>query len=253
MTIVGDIKGNDQNRDQFISIRGLSKRYQEGDGWRIVLEEASASFSRSEFIAITGKSGSGKSTLLNLISGIDLADQGEIWVAGENLIRLDEHKRTLFRRRHIGFIFQSFNLLPTLTVLENVRLPLELKGGSSSENDRIVSQRLMEVGLLDRKAAFPDRLSGGEQQRVAIARALAHDPLLVLADEPTGNLDDETGQQILELLDRLTRQSGKNLILVTHSAEAASYADRIFHLHDGKLIDNGAGERLAWKRMTSHP
>jgi putative ABC transport system ATP-binding protein len=202
-----------------------------------VLQEVEAEFARGEFVAIVGKSGSGKSTLLNLISGVDLADGGDISVNGQRLTALNEHQRTLFRRHNIGFVFQFFNLIPTLTVWENVILPLELAGLDNGEARRQAERLLEAVGLLDRRDTFPDRLSGGEQQRVAIARALVHDPLLVLADEPTGNLDEDTGRQVMVLLDRLTRQNGKNLILVTHSNEAAAYADRILTLRDGKLVN----------------
>jgi putative ABC transport system ATP-binding protein len=221
----------------FIRLVGLSKGFQEGGQVRSVLQDADAAFARGESVAILGKSGSGKSTLLNLISGIDRADHGEIWVNGESLTALDEHQRTLFRRRNIGFVFQFFNLIPTLTVWENVILPLELAGVANGEIRRRAEPLLEAVGLLDRRNTFPDRLSGGEQQRVAIARALVHDPLLVLADEPTGNLDEDTGRQVMALLDRLTRQAGRNLILVTHSGEAAAYADRIMTLRDGRLLN----------------
>lgn len=220
----------------FLRFENLSKSYQEGDRTRVVLQNAHAEFGHGEFVAILGRSGSGKSTLLNLISGIDRIDAGRIWLDDQDLTALDDRQRTLFRRRNIGFIFQFFNLIPTLTVLENVTLPLELNGVKQREARGRAEPLLDAVGLLDRTATFPDRLSGGEQQRVAIARALVHDPLLVLADEPTGNLDEETGQQILALLDRLTRQAGKNLIMVTHSVEAASYADRILQLKDGNLV-----------------
>jgi putative ABC transport system ATP-binding protein len=220
----------------FIRLHGLSKSFQEGAQTRDVLREADAEFARGEFVAILGKSGTGKSTLLNLISGIDLVDGGDIWVNGRRLTALNERQRTLFRRQNIGFVFQFFNLIPTLTVGENVVLPLELAGLGNGEARRRTKALLEAVGLLDRHDTFPDRLSGGEQQRVAIARALVHDPLLVLADEPTGNLDQETGRQVMALLDRLTRQKGKNLILVTHSHEAAAYADRILTLRDGKLV-----------------
>jgi putative ABC transport system ATP-binding protein len=221
----------------FVRLEGLSKSFLEGGQDRTVLRGADAGFAQGEFVAILGKSGSGKSTLLNLISGIDLVDAGDVWVSGQRLTGLNERQRTLFRRQNIGFVFQFFNLIPTLTVWENVVLPLELAGVSNGQASQRVAELLEAVGLLDRRDTFPDRLSGGEQQRVAIARALAHDPQLVLADEPTGNLDEETGRQVMALLDRLTRQSGKNLILVTHSNEAAAYADRILTLRDGKLVD----------------
>ncbi len=226
----------------FIRLGGLAKSYQEGGHRRVVLQDADATFAKGEFVAILGKSGSGKSTLLNLISGIDRVDGGEVWVNGQNLTALSEHQRTLFRRRNIGFVFQFFNLIATLTVWENVVLPLELTGVANGQIRGRAEQLLEAVGLLDRRDTFPDRLSGGEQQRVAIARALVHDPLLVLADEPTGNLDEETGRQVMALLDRLTRQAGKNLVLVTHSAEAAAYADRVLYLRDGKLVDGGSDE-----------
>lgn len=216
-------------------LEGVTKRFQEGDRVRHVLDGASATFALGEFAAIIGRSGSGKSTLLNLISGIDRPDGGAIWLNGQNLVALDERQRTLFRRRHIGFVFQFFNLIPTLTVWENIMLPLELDGGVGRDGQQRGEELLDAVGLLDRRETFPDRLSGGEQQRVAIARALVHDPALVLADEPTGNLDETTGESVLALLDRLTRQAGKNMIMVTHSAEAASYADRVLCLQNGKL------------------
>jgi putative ABC transport system ATP-binding protein len=221
--------------NDFLRLENITKSYQEGGRSRLILKDACAHFGPGEFVAILGRSGSGKSTLLNLISGIDRVDQGVIWLNGQNLTALDERQRTLFRRHNIGFIFQFFNLIATLTVLENVILPLEL-GGVAPQAARQRAEPLLDaVGLMDRSGTFPDRLSGGEQQRVAIARALVHDPLLVLADEPTGNLDEQTGKQVLALLDRLTRQAGKNMILVTHSREAASYADRILYLKEGKL------------------
>lgn len=227
----------DRSDTAFLRFDNLSKSYQEGERTRVVLQNAHAEFARGEFVAILGRSGSGKSTLLNLISGIDRIDAGHIWLDGQDLTALDDHQRTLFRRRNIGFIFQFFNLIPTLTVLENVTLPLELNGVAQRAARGRAEPLLDAVGLLDRVAAFPDRLSGGEQQRIAIARALVHDPLLVLADEPTGNLDEETGQQVLALLDRLTRQAGKNLIMVTHSVEAAGYADRVLVLREGQLVE----------------
>lgn len=220
----------------FIHFENLSKSYQEGGQTRRVLDNAQASIQKGELVAILGKSGSGKSTLLNLISGIDLADQGAIWLGGKNLTRLDERQRTLFRRANIGFIFQFFNLIQTLSVVENVALPAEINGLSPQQARQRAEPLLAEVGLLDRANTFPDRLSGGEQQRVAIARALINDPLLVLADEPTGNLDEQTGGHILDVLDCMTRQAGKNMIMVTHSMEAARIADRIILLRDGKLI-----------------
>lgn len=219
----------------FIRLENLTKHYREGGQERMILQGADLIIPRGQFLAILGKSGSGKTTLLNLISGIDRADGGEIFLNGERLTGLKEPARTLFRRERIGFIFQFFNLIPTLTVWENVTLPLDLTGMLNGRGNQRVAEMLEAVGLFDRRDTYPDRLSGGEQQRVAIARALAHDPLVVLADEPTGNLDEETGKSVLALLENLTRGAGKNLILVTHSAEAAGHADRVVTLRDGKF------------------
>ena len=224
-----------QNPDAFLCLESLDKSYREGNQDRIVLKDTSVSFARGELAAILGKSGSGKTTLLNLISGIDLPDRGSVWIDGQNLTALDDLQRTLFRRQHIGFVFQFFNLIPTLTVWENVTLPLELNHRMDQAGKRRGLDLLEAVELSDRIKTTPDRLSGGEQQRVAIARALVHDPLLLLADEPTGNLDDDTGRHMMDLLDRLIRQSGKNLILVTHNPESAGYADRVLYLHGGKI------------------
>jgi putative ABC transport system ATP-binding protein len=221
--------------ESYIQINHLKKSFLEGRKVRPVLDDLSISFNKGEFVVILGKSGSGKSTLLNLLSGIDRPDAGEIWINGENISRMDERNRTLFRRREVGFIFQFFNLLPTLTVGENTTLPLELNGFTPSEAAARAQAILAQVGLENRWDTFPDRLSGGEQQRVAIARALVHDPGIILADEPTGNLDADTGEQVLHLLDRLTRKSEKTMIMVTHSLEAASYADRTYFLREGSL------------------
>lgn len=230
------------SNDLYLQLKNVSKRYVEGGKERRVLHEVTAGFLRGELTAILGRSGSGKTTLLNLISGIDRVDQGEIILDDIQLTRLDDRKFTLFRRESVGFIFQFFNLLPTLTVWENVLLPLELNGMLDGAARQRAKDLLAEVGLDDRHKAFPDRLSGGEQQRVAIARALVHNPKLVLADEPTGNLDEETGRQVMGLLDRLTRKAGKNLLLVTHSPEAAAIADRVFYLNNGKLLSRDMPE-----------
>ncbi len=221
----------------FLRLENVSKSYQEGNRSRAVFRNINLDMAWGEMIAVLGKSGSGKTTLLNLISGIDRVDEGEITLDGQRLTGLDERAWTIFRRQRIGFIFQFFNLIPTLTVWENTILPLELNGLTSVDDVRRAEALLETVGLADRKGAFPDRLSGGEQQRVAIARALVHNPYLVLADEPTGNLDESTGRNVLELLDQLTRQAGKSLLLVTHSPEAAAIADRVFTLHDGRLVE----------------
>lgn len=223
-----------------LRIENLTKSYREGESRRSIFADLSASIAGGEKVALLGRSGSGKSTLLNLISGIDQPDSGEVVIDGTPLHRLSEHQRTLFRRNHIGFIFQFFNLIPTLTVLENLLLPLELKGRLDAVAQEQARQLLAEVGLADRAASFPDRLSGGEQQRIAIARALIHRPKLLLADEPTGNLDADTGARVLDLLERLLLQSGGTLIMVTHSAEIARRAGRILTIADGRLLETAA-------------
>jgi putative ABC transport system ATP-binding protein len=222
-----------------IQLEQLSKSYREAGQTRLILDSLDLEFAAGEFVCLVGKSGSGKSTLLNLISGIDAPTHGHVTLyTGEQGIRLtalSEHERTLFRRRHIGIVFQFFNLIPTLTVLENVTLPLELAGGRNNGR-REATVLLDRVGLGNRLDAYPDRLSGGEQQRVAIARALVHNPLLILADEPTGNLDEETGDTVLRLLLELSRDTGKTLIMATHAPEVAQQADRVLHLVHGKLV-----------------
>lgn len=219
-----------------VEVRGLTKSYTEGGVERVVLRDVSATIGRGELAVLLGRSGSGKSTFLNLISGIDLPTAGEVVVDGTCLTRLSERERTLFRRRHIGLVFQFFNLIPTLTVEENLRLPLELNA-APRDGHRAALALLEAVGLADRAKSFPDRLSGGEQQRIAVVRALAHDPLLILADEPTGTLDLETGRQVLAVLDRLTREAGKTMLMATHSREVIGIADRIFTIDHGRLVE----------------
>ena len=235
--------GGQHGRPVVIRLEQLTKVYTEGDRQHLVLDELNREFYTGEFVALLGKSGSGKSTLLNLISGIDRPTSGTVAIAtGDRtvpLTTLGDNERTLFRRRHIGIVFQFFNLIPTLSVLENVTLPLELNG--ESRRARVRAGELLErVGLGDRQQTYPDKLSGGEQQRVAIARALAHDPLLVLADEPTGNLDEDTGARVLELLLDLTRDAGKTLFMATHAPEVARLANRVLHLDHGKLVSDQA-------------
>ena len=188
-----------------------------------------------EMVGIIGPSGSGKSTLLGLIGGLDTPTHGTIEIDGTDISRMNEDSLTEIRNEKIGFIFQFFNLIPTLTVLENVTLPVELDGGNRRTANRRAIELLERVGLADRAAAFPDKLSGGEQQRVAIARALVREPRLVLADEPTGNLDEENGNSVLKLLLELTRDAGKTLVMATHNPEIVPFADRVGRIHDGKL------------------
>jgi putative ABC transport system ATP-binding protein len=222
-----------------IRLERVSKSYSEGAEQRSVLRETSATFEEGQFVAIRGRSGSGKSTLLYLLAGLDLPSSGDVLFADVAVNRLSAHERTLLRRREMGFVFQFFNLIPTLSVLENVQLPAELGGEPPRLAAARARERLAEVGLADRAGAFPDRLSGGEQQRVAIARALVTDARLVLADEPTGSLDDDTGQAVLQLLEQVTRGAGKTLVLVTHSPQVAARADRVFGIDHGRLVEQG--------------
>ena len=223
--------------DALIELRSVTKRFREGDRDRIVLAAVDLTITRGAVVAVVGRSGSGKSTLLNLIGGVDVPTEGDVRVAGESIVTGSEHARALYRRRAIGFVFQYFNLIPTLTVAENVRLPLELNAvGAAAARDRVI-ELLRAVGLADRADAFPERLSGGEQQRIAIARAVAHRPPVVLADEPTGNLDVEAARQVLQLLRRLAEEAGSTVVMATHSEEAAAVADRVLALRDGRVVE----------------
>jgi putative ABC transport system ATP-binding protein len=218
-----------------LELKRVSKKYIEGKSEHIVLNNLNLSVKEGEIIILFGKSGSGKSTLLNIISGIDTPDSGNVLIGGADITRLDEKERTLIRRNKIGFIFQFFNLIPTLTVKENLLLPLELSEIKNEEEK--INSILGELELLERSNTYPDKLSGGEQQRIAIARALIHEPDIILADEPTGNLDYETSLQIIDLLDRVVKKEGKTMIMVTHSRDVIGLADRIFSLREGRLKD----------------
>ncbi len=224
------------NQDAFVRIEELSKSYREGQVLHTVLDQLDLDIEAGSIVAILGRSGSGKSTLLNLVSGIDRPDNGAIWIGEQRVTSLSERARTLLRRRAIGFLFQFFNLIPTLTVWENVTLPVELNGGLTDDAQQRVESLLDEVGLLERRTAYPEQLSGGEQQRIALARAMAHDPDLLLADEPTGNLDEATGHRMMELLERLARETGRTCLLATHSREVARTADRVLRLDRGQIV-----------------
>ena len=208
-----------------------------------VLHGVDFELAAGERVAIVGESGSGKSTLLHLAAGLEAADRGEVYLAGEALAGLDEAARTRLRRARVGIVFQSFHLIPTLTVLENVMLPLELatKAGAADRRERAARQ-LQAVGLADKEARYPEALSGGEQQRVAIARALVHEPTLILADEPTGNLDSRTGETVFGLLLEQVRATGCSLLLVTHSHELAGRLDRVLTMRDGILQAGDSAE-----------
>lgn len=215
-----------------VTVERAVKRY---DGDILALDDVSFSVGAGEFVALLGPSGCGKSTLLNLIGGIDLPTKGRVVVAGRDTSALSDDELTLLRRDRVGTVFQFFNLIPTLTVEENVALPLVLQGCKRSETRERVAAALARVGLSDRARAYPPAVSGGQMQRAAIARAVIHAPDVVLADEPTGNLDSHNGAVVLEML-REIADRGQTIVMATHSAEAAAYADRALNLRDGKLV-----------------
>jgi putative ABC transport system ATP-binding protein len=220
-----------------VMIRGLTKHYIRGDQVIPVLVDINLDVREGDFVALMGPSGSGKSTLLNLIAGIDKPSAGTIQVAGVDIAQLSEGDLAAWRAEHVGFIFQFYNLMPVLTAFQNVELPLQLTSLSRRERREHVEHALALVGLTDRMEHYPNELSGGQQQRVAIARALIADPTLVVADEPTGDLDRTTAEEILGLLDGLNRELGKTIIMVTHDPKAAGKARRIIHLEKGVLVD----------------
>lgn len=216
-------------------LENVTRSFEEAGARRHVLQQLTLDIARGERVLLLGRSGSGKSTLLNLIAGIDAPDSGRISIDNVEVSALNEEARTLFRRRHIGMVFQFFNLLPTLTVMENVLLPLQLDQRVTSRTRHRAMELLDAVALSDRASSMPELLSGGEQQRVAIIRALLGEPSLILADEPTGNLDARTGATVLELLFSLHRSHGSTLIMATHGHEALPHADRILDMHDGTV------------------
>ena len=217
-----------------IIVEHLTKRVRDADGWLTILDDVSFELPRGATVAVLGASGSGKSTLLGLVAGLDLPSEGSVCALGERLFDLDEDRRAAWRARHVGFVFQTFQLLPQMTALENVMLPLELAGDPQA---RAKSVALLDrVGLGDRLGHYPRTLSGGEQQRVALARAFAPHPPLLFADEPTGSLDAATGERIMELMFELNREAGATLVLVTHDPVLAARCDRRLTLKAGRLV-----------------
>ncbi|MBN2981303.1 ABC transporter ATP-binding protein [Cohnella algarum] len=222
-----------------IETAGLSKSYGKGSTLVEALRDVSFGVGQGEFVAIVGASGSGKSTLLHLIGGLDRPTSGEVYIDGENLYALKEKERAVFRRRKIGFIFQSYNLVPVLNVEENIQLPLLL---DHRQPDRAyVRDLIATLGLENRRKHLPSELSGGQQQRVAIGRALAYKPAIVLADEPTGNLDSANGREVLELLKLAVRQYHQTVIVISHDMNVAAEADRVLRIQDGRLVDDSRG------------
>lgn len=228
-------------QDALIQIENVTRAYSVGARKLYALRDASLEIRAGEFVAILGPSGSGKSTLLNLISGIDQPDAGCVRVAGSDLGTLSENALARWRGAHIGIVFQFFQLLPTLTALENVMLPMELRNTFAAQRRARATDALARVGLAERAAQLPSELSGGEQQRVAIARALVNDPPILLADEPTGNLDSETSAQIIRLFEELHR-AGKTIVLVTHETSLARAASRIAQMRDGRVVSQTVGK-----------
>jgi len=223
------------SREPLVAIRDLTKYYVRGDQVIPVLVGIDLDIQAGDFVALMGPSGSGKSTLLNLLAGIDKPSSGEVRVAGVDIARLSEAELAAWRSANVGFIFQFYNLMPVLDAFDNVELPLLLTSLSRKDRRERVETALALVGLTDRKEHYPNELSGGQQQRVAIARALIGDPTLIVADEPTGDLDRTTAEEILGLLERLNREVGKTIVMVTHDPKAAEKAHRVIHLEKGVL------------------
>ncbi len=213
----------------------LKKYYGKGSYLVKAVDDISFGIDEGEFVAVVGTSGSGKTTLLNLLGGLDTADSGKVVIRGKSLLELGDEERTVFRRRNIGFVFQNYNLLPEANVYQNIILPIRLDG-SKNVDEEYVAGLVEKLGLGDKLRVRPNQLSGGQQQRVAIARALSTKPAIVLADEPTGNLDSETSGQVMELLQRTLKDLGQTMVVITHNEVVAAEADRILHIKDGKLI-----------------
>lgn len=230
---------SENNDSVVIRTRQLTKEFLRDEFHVVALKNADIEIRKGEFVALMGPSGSGKSTLLHLIAAMDRASSGEIDVLGENISALSDGEIARWRNRHIGFVFQSFNLIPVLTALENVELPLKLTSLNKTERIEHATTALKLVGLSDRLGHFPRQLSGGQEQRVAIARAIVTDPDLLLCDEPTGNLDAKSAQEVLTLLSKLNKEYSKTIVMVTHDPHAAQYATRVRHLDKGELMPEG--------------
>lgn len=222
--------------EKVIQVRNLYKLYKVGDEIVRALDGVSFDIYKGEFCAIVGTSGSGKSTLLNMLAGLEKPTRGSIRIGGYPIEHLNEEQLVAFRRENVGFIFQSFHLLGTLNALENVALPLGFRGEPRKLRMRKADQMLELVGLRKHKKHMPNQMSGGQQQRVGVARALVADPKIIFADEPTGNLDSHTSEEVMQLMQQVVREQKKTLVMVTHDNHLASYADRVFHIRDGNII-----------------
>ena len=233
-----------------IRIENLRKSYGHAEGEIVALRSVNVEIATGEFVALYGASGSGKSTLLNLLCGIDTPSAGTIMIDGKDLAKMRDLEATLLRRNTIGFVFQFFNLLPTLNALENVILPAQLNGARHREAETRGRELLAKFGLADRWNAMPDTLSGGQQQRVAMCRALMNDPPVILADEPTGNLDSETGLHILSILKEFSQVQNKTVVIATHSHEATRFSDRLFHMRDGELFEMSRSQFSAFASLS---
>ena len=236
---------NTGNSDALIKIRGLDKTYRRGGEEIHVLQSLNLDVDQGEFVAFMGPSGSGKTTLLNLLGGLDVPSNGSITVAGDEVTHMSSGKLTEWRARHVGFIFQMYNLIPVLTAFQNVELPLLLTKLSKSERRTHVETALTIVGLKERMKHYPRQLSGGQEQRVAIARAIVADPTFLLCDEPTGDLDRKSADEILELLTRFSKEHNKTILMVTHDPQAADRAQATFHLNKGVLVESAHAGSLA--------
>jgi putative ABC transport system ATP-binding protein len=228
------------NGEVLIRTRKLTKEFIRDEFHVIALKDVDIEIQKGEFAALMGPSGSGKSTLLHLIAAMDKVTSGDITVLGENLRQLSDRAIAHWRNEHVGFIFQSFNLIPVLTAIENVELPLKLTNLTKKERLEHATTALQLVGLGDRLKHYPRQLSGGQEQRVAIARAIVTDPALILADEPTGNLDAASADEVLNMLSRLNKEFGKTIVMVTHDPHAARFASHVYHLEKGELLASGA-------------
>ena len=221
-----------------LQTNNLTKIYGTGENQVRALDGVDLSVEKGEFIAIVGTSGSGKSTLLHMLGGLDRPTSGEVFVDGRNIFELKDEALTIFRRRKIGFVFQSFNLVPVLNVYENIVLPIQLDGGEI--DDEYIAEIVKTLGIENRLNALPNQLSGGQQQRVAIARSLAAGPSIILADEPTGNLDSRTSQDVLSLLKVTSRKFSQTIVMITHNEEIAQMADRIIRIEDGRIVNKSS-------------